>query len=49
MVSQVDDFQLEKWALQRLELQVKFLEHLEHHAEALQVLLLCAAKDDDII
>ena len=49
MVSQVDDFQLEKWALQGLELQVKFPEPLEHNMEALQVLLLGAAKDDNII
>ena len=33
----------------RLELQVKFPEPLEHNAEVLQVLLLSAAKDDDII
>ena len=48
-MSQVDDFQLEKQALRRLELQVKLPEPLEHHVEALQVLLLSAAKDDDII
>ena len=49
MVSQVDDFRLEKRALQRLELQVKFPEPLKHNVEAFQVLLLHVAKDDNII
>ena len=49
MMGQVHDFRLEERALQRLELQIELPEPLEHHTQALQVFLLCATKDYDII
>ena len=49
VMSQVDNFWLEKQAFWRLELQVKLLEPLEYNVEVLQVLLLHVAKDDNII
>ena len=49
MMSQVHDFRLEKQALQRLKLQIELPEPLEQDAEALQVFLLHAAKDYDVV
>ena len=40
---------VEERALQRLKLQIELPEPLEHHVQALQVLLLCAIKDYDVI
>ena len=48
-MGQVHNLQLEKQALRRLELQIELPEPLEHHTQALQVLLLCGVKDYDII
>ena len=48
-MGQVHDFQLKTQALQRFQLQIELLEPLEHHMQALQVLLLYVAKDYDII
>ena len=48
-MGQVHNFQLEERALQRLELQIELPEPLKHHTKVLQVLLLCATKDYDVI
>ena len=42
-------FPIGKMSTLKLKLQIELLEPLEHNSEALQVLFLCAAKDDDIV
>ena len=49
VMCQVHDFRLEEQALQRLKLQIKLLVPLKHHTHVLQVLLICATKDYDVI
>ena len=48
-MDQLHNFGLEERALGRLKLQIELLEPLKHHTQVLQVLLLCATKDYDII